>query len=152
MSIKERIEQDVKSALLARDAETVSALRNMKTAIQYAEVDKGIRDKGLSDPEAVEILQKEAKKRQESADLYEQGNNHDRATKELFEKQLIEKYLPKQLSEAEISQLIEEAMGHVEQTDMSAMGKVIAMVKQKSQGAANGATIARLTKERLAGK
>src|ERR1035441_4283254 len=132
MSIKDRIEQDLKTALLARDAETVSALRNIKTAIQYAEVDRGLRDKGLSDPEAIEILQREAKKRQESADLYEQGHNPSKAMQELNEKQLIEKYLPAQLSDEKINQLIHESLNTIGKNDMSAIGQVIAAVRQKS--------------------
>ena len=147
MSIKEQIEQDIKTALLSRDAETVSGLRNLKTAIQYAEVDRGLRDRGLNDAQAVEILQREAKKRQESADLYTQGNNPDRATKEL-----IEKYLPQQLPDEEINKLIDQSITEIGQPDMSIMGKVISAVKEKSQGAADGATIARLTKERLSQK
>lgn len=152
MSIKEQIEQDIKTALLSRDAETVSGLRNLKTAIQYAEVDRGLRDRGLNDAQAVEILQREAKKRQESADLYTQGNNPDRATKELNEKRLIEKYLPQQLPDEEINKLIDQSITEIGQPDMSIMGKVIPAVKEKSQGAADGATIARLTKERLSQK
>ena len=149
MSIKERIEQDLKTALLSRDAETVSELRNIKTAIQYAEVDRRLRNKGLSEAETIEILQREAKKRQDSADLYKQGGRQDRADKELREKTLIEKYLPQQLSEEEINKLVDQSIAEIGQNDMAAMGQVIARVKEKSQGAADGATIARLARERL---
>jgi len=96
MSIKEQIEQDIKTALLSRDAETVSGLRNLKTAIQYAEVDRGLRDRGLNDAQAVEILQPRSKKRKRALIYIPKGNNPDRATKELNEKRLIEKYLPQQ--------------------------------------------------------
>src|ERR671929_50955 len=99
MSLKERIDQDLKQAMLAGDKTLVTTLRGLKSAILYAEVAKGSRDKGLSDEEVVEILTKEAKKRQESADMYSQGGSAEKAEAELTEKTVIEKYLPAQLSD-----------------------------------------------------
>lgn len=147
--LKQRLEQDLKAALLAGDKEQATTLRGLKSVILYAEVAKGVRDQGLGDDEIIALFAKEAKKRQESADLYKQGGSEDRAAAELAEKQIIENYLPKQLSEVEIRQLIEAAITEVNDSSMRAMGSIISLVKQKSGGAADGAVIARLVKERL---
>ena len=147
-SIEQQIEQDVKAALIARDAQRVSTLRGLKSVVLYAKVAAGKRDSGLTDDEVLPLLAKEAKKRQESADLYVQGGNQTKADDELAEKAIIEAYLPKQLDEAEISKLVDEAIAKLG-SDKSAMGQLIASVRTKSAGTADGAVIARLVKERL---
>ena len=149
MSLKDRLDKDLKTSLLQGDKLRTSTLRILKSAILYAEVAQGSRDKGLDDQAILSVLAKEAKKRQESADLYIKGGDEDRAKKELDEKLIIEAYLPKALSEDQISQLVDQAMAEVDAQDPRAMGGIIAVVKSKSQGAADGAVVARLAKERL---
>lgn len=149
MAIKQQIDQDLKAAMLAGDKTLVTTLRGLKSAILYAEVSEGAREAGLSDEKVVSLLQKEAKKRQESADLYEQGGNSEKKAQELAEKEAIEQYLPAQLSEAEISTLVDEAIAELGSPDKQQMGQVIGLVRQKSSGNADGAVIARLVKERL---
>lgn len=148
-SYVERINKDLKSALLAGDKARAEVLRGLKSAILYAEVAKGARGAGLPEEEVLAILSKEAKKRQESADLYIQGGNAERAAAEEAEKAIIETYLPRQLSEAEISNLIDEIEKDRGAVTKETMGATIAAVKQKSQGAADGAVIARLVRARL---
>lgn len=145
MSLKSQIEQDLKSAMLAGDKVLVNILRNIKSAVLNEEVAKGKREQGLSDEEIINVLSKEAKKRQESADLYKQGGNTERAEAELAEKSVIEKYLPTRLSDEEIIKLIEQAEAEVGQN----MGPIIAWVKSASKGAADGAKVAALVKGRL---
>lgn len=149
MSLEATIEQDLKQALLAKDERVVSVLRMLKSSFLYAKVAAGTREAGLADNEALAILSKEAKKRQESADLFKQGGNNDKAEDELAEKAIIERYLPKQLGEAELSALIEKAVVELDAQDMSKMGQVIGFVKQEAGAAADGALVARLAKERL---
>ena len=108
----------------------------------------GKRDAGLSDAEVVDVLSKEAKKRQESADLYKKGGNKERAQAELQEKTVIEKYLPAKMSDDELKSIIEEVMSELG-NDPSKMGQIIGAVKQKAGAAADGATIAGLVKEKL---
>lgn len=146
---KDQIEKDLKAALLAGDKERASTLRGLKSAILYEEVAKGLREEGLAEEEVIRILQKEAKKRQESADLYVSGGNQERADAELSEKAIIEAYLPAQLSEAEISQLVDQVAAEQGGLTKQTMGAAIAAVKEKSGGTADGATVARLVKERL---
>jgi uncharacterized protein YqeY len=147
--LKQQIEQDLKTALLAGDKERALTLRSLKSAILYVEVAKGAREDGLPEDEMIAILSKEAKKRQESADLYTQGGREDRAATELAEKTIIEGYLPKQLSDVELQAIVDEAVNQAGAGGMQAMGQVIGVVKQKAGAAADGARIARLVKERL---
>ena len=149
--IKQTIDQDIKSAMLAGDKRTTSALRTIKSVILSAEIATGKRDSGISEPETVSLLQKELKKRGEAAVLYEQGGNTDQAAEEHFEETLIQKYLPRQLEEAEINKLIDDSIEELKiELNGQAMGRLIGAVKQKSGGTADGAMVARLVKARLA--
>lgn len=148
--LKARIDQDLKTALLAGDKVLATTLRGLKSVILYAEVAKGVRSEGLPDEEIIALFSKEAKKRQESADLYIQGGNSERAEAELTEKKVIELYLPAQLSDAELESIIDEAIKELGADGMSSMGQVIGAVKQKTAGQADGAKIAQIVKERLA--
>ncbi|MCW1908725.1 MAG: GatB/YqeY domain-containing protein [Candidatus Saccharibacteria bacterium] len=151
MSLKTTIEADLKTAMLAGDKTLVTTLRGLKSAILNVEVEKGSREAGLPDEEIVSLLQKEAKKRQESADLYVQGGSQDRADAELAEKQVIEKYLPAQLNEQELQAIVDEVVSGMGVVTMQQMGQVIGAVKAKAGAAGDGATIARLVKEKLQG-
>jgi len=148
--LEEKLEQDIKTALLSGDSQRVSTLRQVKSVLLNAKVATGKRESGLSDDEVLPILAKEAKKRQESADLYKQGGNQERADAELSEKAIIEAYLPAQLSEDEISKLVEEVIAQSGASGPQAMGSVIGQVKKLAGPAADGGTIARLVKDRLA--
>lgn len=147
--IKSRLDQDLKSALLAGDKVLATTLRGLKSVILYAEVAKGVRAEGLSDEEIIALFSKEAKKRQESADLYKQGGNEERAKAELAEKAVIESYLPQQMPDEELISLIDDVISKIDASGPSAMGQVIGAVKQKTAGQADGGRIASLVKERL---
>jgi hypothetical protein len=149
MSLKDSIEQDLKAALLSKDSLRVDTLRGMKNALLYAEVGQGKERRTLSETDEITILTKEAKKRQESADLYQQANETTRAKKELAEKVIIEGYLPRSLSEAEINQLVNRALEQFKDEQPLKLGLVIAYVRQSANGIVDGATVARLVKEKL---
>lgn len=149
MSIKQQLEADIKQAMIAGDKNLVTVLRGLKSTILYAEVASGKRDSGIDDQEILSLFQKEAKKRQESADLYGKGGSIDRQTNELAEKSIIEKYLPKQMSEVEIGPLIDKAISEAGATSIQQMGQVIGLVKLASKGAADGSLVAKLVKDRL---
>ncbi|HET8709127.1 MAG TPA: GatB/YqeY domain-containing protein [Candidatus Saccharimonadales bacterium] len=149
MTLEERIERDLKAALLQGDKPRVETLRGLKSAILYAKVAAGTREQAMPDEQVTALLAKEAKKRQESVDLYLKGDDQARADKELAEKAIIREYLPQQLDEAEIKRIVDAVIAVGDYQDMSAMGKVIAEVKQKTAGAADGATVARIVKESL---
>jgi uncharacterized protein len=148
--LKEQIEKDLKQALLSGDKDRATTLRGLKSVILYAEVAQGVRETGLPDDEIISLLAKEAKKRQESADLFTKGGSPERAAKELAEKLVIEAYLPKQLSDEELDDIVNTAIIEVGADGPQAMGKVIGLVKQKTAGQADGSRIATTVKNRLA--
>jgi uncharacterized protein YqeY len=147
--LKASIDQDLKKALLGGDKVLATTLRGLKSAILYVEVAKGVRDAGLPDDDIIALLSKEAKKRQESADLYQKGGNQERADLELAEKKVIESYLPQQLSDEDLSKIIQEVAAGVTGGGGSAMGEIIGTVKQRTSGQADGARIAQLVKQHL---
>ena len=149
MSVKEQIDADLKTAMLAGEKTLVTTLRGLKSAILYAEVAENKRDEGLAEDSVITLLQKEAKKRQESADLFKQGGNLEKQAAELVEKTVIEKYLPAQLSEEEITKMVEETIAATGAQGMQSMGQVIGAVKDKAGPAADGSVIARIVKEKL---
>lgn len=149
MSIKEQINQDLKTAMLAGDKVLATTLRGLKSSLLNVEIAENKRDTGLNDDEVIQVLQKEAKRRQESADMYQQGGSPDKASAEFTEKQVIEKYLPPQLTEAEVTTMVEEVITQVGADGMQAMGQVIGAVKQRAGASADGAVIAKIVKEKL---
>ncbi|HSX27448.1 MAG TPA: GatB/YqeY domain-containing protein [Patescibacteria group bacterium] len=149
MTIKQQIEADLKQAMLSGDKVLTTTLRGLKSSILDEEIAKNLRETGLSDDQTIPLLQKEAKKRQESADLFARGGNDEKHQAELDEKVVIEKYLPAPMSEDEIKSLIDEAVSSTNASGMQAMGQIIGLVKQKIGPAADGSVIARLVKEKL---
>lgn len=147
--IADRLNQDLKTALLSKDSLKATVIRSMKSAILYAEVAAKKRDSGLSEEEVISVLQKEAKKRQESAEAYRAAGSPERAQAELSEYEIIKNYLPEQLSESEVAVIVDEIVSNFDTPTMQQMGQIIAAVRQKTGNAADGAVIARLVKERL---
>lgn len=149
MDIKGQIEIDLKQAMLAGDKPLVSTLRGLKSAILYEEVAKGSREQGLPEADTLAVLTKEAKKRQESADLYRQGGDNERAGAELAEKAVIERYLPAQINDEELNKIIDEVITELGANDLKQIGPVIAAVKQRCKGSADSGRIAAGVKARL---
>ncbi len=147
--LEQRLEQEIKAAMLAGDSVKVTTLRGLKSTLLNNKVAEGTRDQPMSDEQVIALFSKEAKKRQESADMYVQGGNQPMADAELTEKALIETYLPAQLDEAAISDVVNATVTELGVTDMKGMGQVIAAVKAKTAGSADGSVIARLVKQRL---
>lgn len=146
--IQDKIDQDLKTAMLARDEQLVLTLRGLKSALQYQAVAKGA-DSSLDESEVISVLQKEAKKRQEAAELYKKGQKSEQEEKELAEKAIIEKYLPEQLSEEELKKIIDHVEEKTGGLSRENMGKAIGIVKEKTAGRANGAAIASLIRSRI---
>jgi len=144
--LEQQIEADIKSALLSGDKDRALALRTIKSTLLSAKVNNGTRDEAMKDDDVIAILAKESKKRQESADFFMQGGAQDRADKELFEKAIIDNYLPQQLSEDEVKALVTEAIAA---QPGAPMGAIIGAVRGKAGASADGGLIARLVKEAL---
>lgn len=148
-SLKQRLDNDVKQAMLAGDALRLETLRGLKSVILYAEVAAGKREQGLADDEIETLFAKEAKKRQESADLYLQGGSPERAEKELAEKSIIESYLPERLDDEALGVIIDEVIAAQGPVTPQVMGAIIGAVKQRVGNTADGGTIAKLVKEKI---
>jgi uncharacterized protein YqeY len=103
----------------------------------------------LSDEEVTAVFTKEAKKRQESADLFAQGGNQEKAEAELAEKAVIQQYLPEQVGEEDIIKIVDQVITETGASGMQAMGQVMGAVKQQTGAGADGALVAKLVKERL---
>ncbi len=149
MSLKQRINQDIKQALLTGDRLKLDTLRMVKSVILNEEISKGKKDVGLDDQEVIDCLKKESKKRREAAELYIKAKSQERANKELEEESIINSYLPEPLSDSELSSLVDEAIKEFGEVDNKSMGLIISKVKQASDGRADGSSIARLVKEKL---
>jgi len=148
--MQEKINQDLKIAMLGGDKAKTEVLRGLKSAILNEVISSGARENGLNDEQIQKVLAREAKKRTEAAELYKKAGATDRVEAELSEKKIIEAYLPEQLSEADISAAVTAEISHLDNPAPADMGKIIGAVKAKLGTQADGATIARLVKERLA--
>jgi uncharacterized protein len=146
-SLKDQLNADLKTAMLAKDSMAVDVLKGLKTAIQYEEVAKQKREEGLSDTEIEQVFVREAKKRDESAVLFDQGGNLDAAEKERAEKKVIEKYLPTQLSAEELNRIVAATLEEL--GDNAQMGPTIGAVKAKVGTSADGARVAAAVRKHL---
>ena len=148
-TLKQRISDEMKTALLGGDRFRGDLLRNIKAAILNEEVAKQKRDEGLSDAEVETVLTREAKKRNESAELYRQNDRVELAETEERELEIIQEFLPEQMSEADVRAVVDAKIAELGASDMSVMGQVIGAVKQQVGSAADGALVAKLVKETL---
>ena len=149
MALKEQIQNDMKAALLSGSRFEGDTLRDLKAAILNEEVASGKRDEGLDDTEIEQVIAREVKKRRESIALYEQNGRGELADGEKKELEVLEKYLPQQLSEDEVRALVDEAIATLGAEGLQMMGQVIGAVKAKAGTAADGAVVARITKQQL---
>lgn len=148
-SLKDSINADLKSAMLARDQLRVQTLQGLKTAILYEEVAKNAREKGLDEASIEQIVAREVKKRDEAITLYKKGGNSQSANKERSEKEVLLAYLPAQLSQDELNEVVMAKIATIKPAGMQDMGKVISAIKAEVGNKADGATIAKLVKEQL---
>lgn len=149
--MEDKINQDLKQAMLAKETLKVTVLRSIKSAFTYAKVAPGGagQDAAMTDDDVMAILAKEAKKRQESADSYIKAGSTERAEAELAEKAIIEAYLPAKLTTEELASVVDEVVSGVGEVSPQAMGQVIGQVKARVGTAADGGDIAQAVKARL---
>lgn len=145
----DKINGDLKRAMIGKDHKKVSVLKLLKSVILYAALDSGSKD-NISDDQITAILRKESKKRDEASALYAKAGDKHREESENYEKQVIDQYLPKMLSEEEVAELVDKSIKKLEEVSPQMLGKVISEVKNESKGLAEGALIAKLAKEKLA--
>lgn len=146
--LKSKLQSDLNEAIKSRNTVVAETIRMVLAAITNEEV-AGKEKKELSDAEVITVLTREAKKRREAAEAFEQGGRADRAAAERAEGEVIASYLPEQLSEAEINKLITETISAVGASGPSDMGKVMGALKAKVAGKADGALVSTLVKAAL---
>jgi hypothetical protein len=146
MSIVDRIEQDMKEALKAGDKLKVTVLRGLKSDIKYKQIAVGDT---LSDEQCTEVLSSNAKKRRESIDQFQKAGRDDLTRKEQAELDIIRNYLPKQLTEDQIKQLITEAIAEAGAESPKDMGNVMKILMPKIKGQADGKLVNRMVSEAL---
>ena len=149
MALKELIQNDMKAALLSGNRFAGDTLRNLKAAILNEEVAQGKRETGLSDEDIEKVIAREVKKRNESAMLYDQNDRPELADNEKKEAEVLSKYLPEQLDEEKIREIVIAKIAELGVSGPQAMGQVIGGVKQQAGNSADGAVIARVVKEEL---
>jgi uncharacterized protein YqeY len=149
MSLKDTLQEDIKAAMLGGDRAVADTLRNLKAAILNEEVAQGKRDEGLADAEIEKIIAREVKKRKESITIYQDNGRQELADAEKQEAEIISRYLPEQLNEDQVRDIVKAKIEELGATGPQAMGQVIGAVKQQVGNSADGALVAKLVKESL---
>ncbi|MHB8261527.1 MAG: GatB/YqeY domain-containing protein [Bacteroidia bacterium] len=144
--IEEKLNADIKTAMLAREAKKLDALRAMKSVVLLLKTSA----EGLTEESAIKAFQKEVKKRRETAEIYTQQNRADLAEVEIEQAKVIEAYLPKQLSAEEIKAEVQKVIAQVGATSAADMGKVMGAATKALAGKADGKTVSELVKQLLA--
>ena len=147
MDLIEQLEADLGEAMKLRDEVRTTTLRLLKSALKNYQIELG---HDLTMQEALSVLQKEAKKHQDSIKQYESASREDLAKEEKAELEVIESYLPEQMSREELEKIVEEAISSLNASGPSDMGKVIGLVREKTEGKADGSMIAEIAKNKLA--
>ncbi len=149
MALKQRLENEIKAALLGGDRFVAETLKGLKAAILDEEVSTGKRDDGLADEDIEKIVAREVKKRNESVAIYEQNARPELAEGEKKEAEILSAYLPAQLGEDELKEIVVSKIAELGAGGPQAMGQVIGAVKAQVGNTADGATVARLVKDAL---
>jgi len=150
MSFQDQINQDIKAAMLARESAKLGVLRMLKTALMNSAIEKGGAGSMLEDTEALAIVRKEVKKRQDSIEAFEKGGRPEMAATEKAEIEVLSAYLPKSLSAEELAALVQSAIAETGATTRKEMGAVIKLVTEKAAGRADGRTISAEVQKHLA--
>jgi len=149
VALKSQLDNDIKAALLSGNRFGADVLRGLKAVILNEEVAKGVRDEGLDDASIEVLISKEVKKRQDSIQQYTAANRPELAEQEKAEMDVLTAYLPEQMTEEEIAEAVKRPIVELGAEGPQMMGQVIGAVKAKLGSVADGATVARLTKEAL---
>ncbi|MEM7646912.1 MAG: GatB/YqeY domain-containing protein [Pseudomonadota bacterium] len=147
MSLKEQIESDVKTAMKARDSQTVSALRMVTSAIKNKMIE--VRPNDLTDDDVIGVLKKLSKQRKDSIEQFQKAGRDDLVEQEQKELVVLEKYLPEQMSEEKITEIVTATITEMGASSMKDMGKVMGAVTGKTQGTADNKLVSQIVKAQL---
>lgn len=149
MSLKQQIDGDIKKAMLSKNKEELEALRSIKSMILLAETEKGGAADEISSDAENKLLMKAAKQRKESADIFKQQNRQDLADRELLQLEVINRYLPKQMTEADLVSALKLIIQETGAKGPQDMGKVMGVATKKLSGQAEGKQISETVKKLL---
>jgi uncharacterized protein len=141
MTLQQRVDSDLKEAMRAKDATKLGVLRMLKSALKYAAIAKSGAEAELSDAEAVQVIRKQAKQRQDSIESFEKGGRAELADKEKEELAILNSYLPQAMSADELVKIVRETIAEVGVTSKAQMGAVMKALQAKVGGRADGKTL-----------
>ncbi len=147
--LTEKIQDDLKQSMLARDELKTSTLRMLKSAIGYFEIQKGRAGYEATDEDVLQVIQKEVKQRKDSIEQYTAGGRPELAEKENKELQILQSYLPEQMSEDEVKGIVENAVKQAGASSIQDMGKVMGIIMPQVKGKADGTLVSKLVRESL---
>ena len=151
MTISERIDSDLKDAMRAKDAGKLGVLRMLKSAVKYAAIEKSGAEGQLDDAEAMQVIRKQVKQRQDSIEGFEKGGRPELAAKEKDELAILSAYLPQQMSGDELAAAVREAIAEAGATSRAQMGAVMKVLQAKIAGRADGKTLSQEVQRQLGG-
>jgi len=147
LSLVERLEGEVKDAMLARDGTRRDALRLILNSLRAAEKDL---QRPLSDDEELQVLQRERKRRNEAAEAFRAGGREEQASQEEAELAILQEFMPEPLSEEELERIVDDAIAETGATSLRDMGRVMADVMPQVAGRADGSAVGQIVREKLA--
>jgi len=151
MTLQERIDSDLKEAMRAREATKLGVLRMLKSALKYAAIEKSDADADLNEAEAIQVIRKQVKQRQDSIESFEKGGRAELAAKEKEEISVLNAYLPQAMSSSELSQIVRETIAAVGATSKAQMGAVMKAAQAKAGGKVDGKTLSQEVSKQLSG-
>ncbi|HAV47775.1 MAG TPA: glutamyl-tRNA amidotransferase [Psychrobacter sp.] len=146
--LKQTLSDTIKTSMKARELERVKVLRNVQSVVKQIEID---RQTELDDAQVLEVLQKQLKQRHESLSIFTENGRDDLASKEQFEIDIINEFMPKQMDDAELAALVNAEIKEQGATSMRDMGSVMGVLKNKTAGRADPALISKLVKDAMQG-
>ena len=147
--LSQQLSDDLKTAMRDRDKVALGTIRMLKSSVKNAAIEKGGADAELDDAEISNVIRKEVKKRQDSIEQYEKADRPELADAEKAEIEVLQKYLPKPLDEAEIAKAVDEAIAEVGATSKKEMGQVMKLLQEKTGGRADGKTLSQAVMAKL---
>jgi Uncharacterized conserved protein len=149
MTLQQRVDSELKDAMRAKDATKLGVLRMLKSALKYAAIAKSGPEAELSDTEAVQIIRKQAKQRQDSIESFEKGGRAELADKEKEELAILNSYLPQGMSPDELAKIVRETIAELGATSKAQMGAVMKALQAKAGGRADGKTVSTEVQKQL---
>ena len=149
MTLQERVDSDLKDAMRARDAAKLGVLRMLKSALKYSAIEKSGAEAQLDDAEAVQVIRKQVKQRQDSIEQFEKGGRPELAAKEKEELALLNAYLPQGLGAEELANIVRATIAELGATSKAQMGVVMKALQGKLAGRADGKTLSQEVQRQL---